>query len=93
MRKACSRLFATGKYIIHRIVVMDSLWWQSIVVLMACGIAVIRVLVACGGSTLVLLCLTACGCAKELPPGVHSVHVHREQAIKVTIALDKLQPK
>ena len=33
---------------------MDSLWWQSVVVLMACGIPVIRVLAACGGSPLVL---------------------------------------
>ena len=40
-------------------------------------VAVIRVLVACGISGLMPVVVTA---AKELPPGVYSVQVHREQA-------------
>ena len=59
-------------------------------------VAVIRVLIACGGSPLVLLwqpvVVTA---AKELPPGVHSVQVHREQTNTTQsdyISLEKLQP-
>ena len=58
---------------------MDSLWWLSIVVLMACGSS--QKSSSClwwqSISALMPVVVTA---AKERPPGVHSVQVHREQA-------------